>query len=218
MKEKMKALVTAGSRGIGKGIADSLTSIGCDVTATSSRELDTSNTEQIESFLLDHDPIDVLVLNTGGPPSKPFEDITKEDCDRYHNQLFYGFLKIIQEAKINDGGYIFLVTSFNIKEPDTKLMLSNAYRIAFVSVFKCLSKILGERGITCINIAPGPIKTDRLTSLCKDIPALEEKIPIKRVGDVREIGDFVSSIIEKDIKFLTGVTINFDGGKSNYVL
>ena len=213
-----KALVTAGSRGIGKGITDSLVSIGCDVKATSSEELNTSNIEQIESFLNDQDPIDILVLNTGGPPSKPFDEITKEDCDLYHNQLFYGFLKIIQEAQINDNGYIFLITSYNIKEPDTKLMLSNANRIAFVSVFKCLSKILGDRGITCINIAPGPIYTDRLKTLCKDIPKLEDRIPVKRVGTTKEIGDFISSIVDKDIKYLTGVTINFDGGKSNYVL
>lgn len=213
-----RALVTAGSRGIGKGIADSLSSIGCEVTATSSEQLDTSDLDQIESFISKQDPIDVLVLNTGGPPSQPFEKITKEDCDKYHNQLFYGFLKIIQETKINDNGYIFLITSYNIKEPDPKLMLSNAYRIAFVSVFKCLSKILGERGITCINIAPGPIQTDRLTELCKDISGLEERIPVKRVGTTKEIGDFVSSIVEKEINYLTGVTINFDGGKSNYVL
>lgn len=213
-----KALVTAGSRGIGKGIADSLSSIGCEVTATSSEQLNTSDLDQIESFISKQDPIDVLVLNTGGPPSQPFEKITKEDCDKYHNQLFYGFLKIIQETKINDNGYIFLITSYNIKEPDPKLMLSNAYRIAFVSVFKCLSKILGERGITCINIAPGPIQTDRLTELCKDISGLEERIPVKRVGTTKEIGDFVSSIVEKEINYLTGVTINFDGGKSNYVL
>lgn len=213
-----RALVTAGSRGIGKGIADSLSSIGCEVTATSSEQLNTSDLDQIESFISKQDPIDVLVLNTGGPPSQPFEKITKEDCDKYHNQLFYGFLKIIQETKINDNGYIFLITSYNIKEPDPKLMLSNAYRIAFVSVFKCLSKILGERGITCINIAPGPIQTDRLTELCKDISGLEERIPVKRVGTTKEIGDFVSSIVEKEINYLTGVTINFDGGKSNYVL
>ena len=213
-----RALVTAGSRGIGKGIADSLSSIGCEVTATSSEQLNTSDLDQIESFISKQDPIDVLVLNTGGPPSQSFEKITKEDCDKYHNQLFYGFLKIIQETKINDNGYIFLITSYNIKEPDPKLMLSNAYRIAFVSVFKCLSKILGERGITCINIAPGPIQTDRLTELCKDISGLEERIPVKRVGTTKEIGDFVSSIVEKEINYLTGVTINFDGGKSNYVL
>ena len=136
-----RALVTAGSRGIGKGIADSLSSIGCEVTATSSKQLNTSDLDQIESFISKQDPIDVLVLNTGGPPSQPFEKITKDDCDQYHNQLFYGFLKIIQEIKINDNGYIFLITSYNIKEPDPKLMLSNAYRLAFVSVFKCLSKI-----------------------------------------------------------------------------
>ena len=213
-----KALVTAGSRGIGKGISDSLRSIGVDVTSTSSKELDTSDISQIDSFIKKQEPVDILVLNTGGPPAKSFYDITQKDCETYHNQLFYGFLKMVQEIQIKNNGYIFLVSSYNIKEPDSKLMLSNAYRIAFVSVLKCLSKILGERGITCINIAPGPVKTDRLLDLCKDMQALENKIPVKRVGEVKEIGDFVASIVDKNIKYLTGVTINFDGGKSNYVL
>ena len=220
-----KAIVLAGSRGIGKGIADSLESLNkglkwpkMDIVRTSSKELDTSNIASVDSFISKNPEADILILNTGGPPSQKFADITKEDCDKYHNQLFYSFLKILQEIKINDGGYIFLISSYNIKEPDGKLMLSNAYRIAFTSVLKCLSKDLAKQNITTVNIAPGPIDTDRIRGLCKDIPALEQRLPMGRLGQVEEIGDFVKSIVDNNIKYLTGVTINFDGGKSNSLL
>jgi 3-oxoacyl-[acyl-carrier protein] reductase len=82
-------------------------------------------------------------------------------------------------------------------------------------VLKCLSKEFAKRNITTINIAPGPIDTDRIRGLCSDIPALEQKLPLGRLGQVEEIGNFVKSIVENNIKYLTGVTINFDGGKSN---
>ena len=147
-----KAIVLAGSRGIGKGIANSLETLDINVIKTSTKELDTSNLDSVDKFISNNPSTDILVLNTGGPPSQKFEDITKEDCDKYHNQLFYSFLKIIQKIKVNKGGYIFLVSSYNIKEPDGKLLLSNAYRIAFVSVLKCLSKELAKQNITTIHI------------------------------------------------------------------
>jgi 3-oxoacyl-[acyl-carrier protein] reductase len=214
-----KAVVLAGSRGIGKGIADRLSDLDfLDVAGLSSKDLDTSNMEDVERFISQNKSLDILVLNTGGPPSKDFKDITQEDCTRYHNQLFYGFFKILQEVKINDGGFIFLVSSYNIKEPNSKLILSNAYRIAFTSVLKSISRELASRNVTTINIAPGPIDTDRIRNLVDDIPSLENRLPMGRLGRVEEIGNFVKSIVENDIKYLTGVTINFDGAKSSYLL
>ena len=212
-----KAIVLAGSRGIGSGIADSLEELNLDVVRTSTSDLDTSDISQVDNFIDREKSTDILVLNTGGPPAQKFEDITRNDCDTYHNQLFYSFFNILQNLKINDGGYIFLVSSFNIKEPSGKLLLSNAYRLAFTSVLKCLSKEFVKRNITTINIAPGPIDTDRIRGLVSDVSELERKLPMGRLGKPKEIGDFVKSIIENEIKYLTGVTINFDGGKSNSI-
>lgn len=213
-----KATVLAGSRGIGAGISNSLKSLGFDVTATSSNDLDTSDIDSVLKFVEDQGEIDILVLNTGGPPAKKFFDIQISEWDKYYRQLFLGFCLMLQKSKIRDNGYVFLVSSFNIKEPNPDLVLSNSFRIAFVSVLKSVSKILAPRGISCINIAPGPIKTDRLNSLVEDMEAFEKSLPMKRAAEPEEIGRFVSSIVENDISYLSGVTINFDGAASNYVL
>lgn len=213
----MKAIVIGGSRGIGKAIADSLGSIGCDVIATSKKELDTSNLDNVKEFIKNQKTTDVLVLNTGGPPAKEFFSVTTEDWQKYHNQLFLGFCLILQNLKINDGGYVFVITSSVIKEPNPKLVISSAYRSAFANVFKILSKRFAARNISCINIAPGPINTDRSRELIENIEEYAKSLPMKRLGNPKEIGNFVKAIVENDIKYLSGVVVNFDGAISNYV-
>ena len=183
-----KAIVLGGSRGIGKAISDSLKSIEIDVFAASKSDIDTSNLDSVKKFLEKHNETDILILNTGGPVPKPFSTITEEDWNKYHNQLFVGFCTILQNIKINHNGYIFLISSNVIKEPNAKLIISSAYRAAFSEVFKILSKEYAQKNISCINIAPGPINTDRTQEL-----------------------------IENNVKYLTGVTINFDGANSNYI-
>jgi 3-oxoacyl-[acyl-carrier protein] reductase len=212
-----KAIVIGGSRGMGKAISSSLSSIGYDVIATSKKELDTSNLNSVKDFVQNHNETDVLVLNTGGPPAKEFFLVTEEEWIKYHNQLFLGFCILLQKIKINEGGYVFLITSSVIKEPNPKLVISSAYRSAFASVFKILSKSFAEKNISCINIAPGLINTDRTKELIDDIEEYQKSLPMKRLGEPKEIGDFVRAIIENKIKYLSGVVINFDGAASNYI-
>ena len=78
-----KAIVIGGSRGIGKAIADSLSSINYDVTATSKNELDTSNLQSVKKFVENHKNTDILVLNTGGPPAKEFFSVSEEEWQKY---------------------------------------------------------------------------------------------------------------------------------------
>ena len=211
------AIVLGGSRGIGKAISDSLKTIKIDVFAASKNDIDTSNLSSVKKFLEVHNKIDILVLNTGGPEPKSFSTITEEDWNKYHNQLFLGFCTILQKIKVNDGGYIFLISSNVIKEPNSKLIISSAYRAAFSEVFKVLSKEYAQKNISCINIAPGPINTDRTKELIKNIKEFEKTLPMKRLGEPKEIGNFVKSIVENNIKYLSGVTINFDGANSNCI-
>ena len=121
----------------------------------------------------------------------------------------------MQQISINDNGYIFVITSNVIKEPSSKLIISSAYRAAFASVFKILSKEFAKRQISCINIAPGPINTDRTKELIDNVEEFVDTLPMKRLGNPEEIGNFVKSIIENNIKYLSGTTINFDGANSN---
>lgn len=212
-----KAIVLGGSRGIGKAISEALDSIGMDIVAASKNDIDTSSLDSVRSFVNDHDQTDILVLNTGGPAPKKFLEITEEEWKKYHNQLFLGFCTILQNIKINDGGYIFLISSSVIKEPNPKLIVSSAYRAAFSEIFKVLSKEYAQNQISCINIAPGPINTDRTKELVGNVEEFKKTLPMKRLGEPEEIGNFVKSIVENKIKYLSGVTINIDGANSNYV-
>ena len=212
-----KAIVLGGSRGIGKAISNSLKKLDLEVLSASSADIDTSDLESVNKFSEKNDVTDILVLNTGGPPIIEFKKITNEDWNKYHNQLFVGFCTLLQKITINDGGYVFVITSNVIKEPNAKLIISSAYRAAFSSVFKILSKEFATRDITMINIAPGPINTDRTKELVSNVGEYADSLPMKRLGEPQEIGNFVASIIEKEIKYLSGAVINFDGSNSNFI-
>ena len=212
-----KAIILGGSRGIGKAISDSLKKLDLEVLSASSTDIDTSDLESVNKFAEKNDVTDILVLNTGGPPIIEFGKITNEDWNKYHNQLFVGFCMLLQKIKVNDGGYIFAITSNVIKEPNAKLIISSAYRAAFSSVFKILSKDFASRNISMINIAPGPINTDRTKELVDNVGEYADSLPMQRLGEPEEIGNFVSSIVEKEIKYLSGAVINFDGSNSNFI-
>jgi 3-oxoacyl-[acyl-carrier protein] reductase len=212
-----KAIVIGGSRGMGKAISDALNSLGFDVIATSKKELDTSDLNNVKDFAQNHNETDVLILNTGGPPAKEFSSVTEEEWQKYHNQLFLGFCILLQKIKINEGGYIFLISSSVIKEPNPKLVISSAYRSAFASVFKILSKSFAKNNVSLINIAPGPINTDRTREVIDNVEEYKKTLPMNRLGEPKEIGDFVKAIIENKIKYLSGVVINFDGAASSFV-
>ena len=218
----MKAIILAGTRGIGKSVADNLSGFCEEIISPGKSEVDTSDLSSVKTFATKHPGADILILNTGGPPAMPFKDITEEVWLKYFNQLFLSFMILLKEIKINSGGYIFLISSFNIKEPADNLILSNSLRLASWSVLKSLSKRDLKEDITYINIAPGPTETDRLRDLAskdgKSLLDVAESLPTKRISSPDEIGRFVRSLVEQRIKAVNGVSINFDMGLSNSVL
>ena len=211
------ALVLGSSRGVGAAIAEELKKAGIDAPIISSKEIDTSSPASVEAFIKEHPSTDVLVLNTGGPPKKDFYEITTEEWQKYHQQLFLSFVTLLQKIDVRDGGYIFLINSHLISEPKENMILSQSYRIAAWAMLKALSKTFAARQVSCINIALGPVLTDRLKNLTSDLGALEAKLPMKRAGKPEEVGKFVRSIVENDIKYLSGVNIIFDGGMSSSI-
>ena len=212
------ALIIGSSKGIGKSIKKKLSELRIKIIAPPRKELDTSNLDNVKKFIKNLNSIDYLILNTGGPPAKEFFSITENDWHKYHIQLFLSFALILQKIKLKNNGYIFLISSHTIKNPEDNLVLSNSYRVAISSVLKTVSKIYSKRKITCINIAPGPIKTNRLKKLVKNMKDFEKKLPLARAGSPDEIALFVQSIIRLEIKYLNGVIINFDGGLSKNLI
>lgn len=212
------ALVLGSSRGVGKAIAEEFRKVGIDTPTVSSKDIDTADQASVLAFAQKHPSTDVLVFNTGGPPKKDFYEITSEEWQKYHQQLFVSFVTLLQMVKVRDGGYIFLISSHLISEPKENMTLSVAYRLASWSVLKALSKHFAARNVSILNIALGPVLTDRLKNLTADIPALEGKLPMKRAGKPEEVGRFIRSIVDGDIKYLTGVSITFDGGLSSAIL
>jgi len=218
MENQRHAIVLGSSRGVGEAIARGLREAGIVAPTFSRGDIDTSSPESVESFARRHPSTDVLVLNTGGPPKMDFHEINATDFEKFHQQLFLGFATLLQRITVRDGGYIFLVSSHLIAEPSEKMILSASYRVASWAMIKALSKSLAHRQISTINLALGPILTDRLIKLNPDLEKLQSSLPLKRAGSPDEVGKFVRSIVENDIKYLTGVSVTFDGGLSNHLL
>ena len=210
----MRALVIGSSKGIGKSISQKLKELKFKIISPSRKDLDTSKISSVKKFIKNNNQFDILILNTGGPPPMNFFDIEEKMWSKYYNQLFLSFVIMLQIIKVNKNGYVFLISSHTIKNPENKLILSNSFRVAFSSILKTYSKIQSKNKISCINIAPGPIKTKRLTDLVKDIKIFEKNLPLGYAANPDEIGLFVKLIIENKIKYLNGITINFDGGLS----
>lgn len=211
------AIVIGGSKGIGRAIADALRADGCGVLATSRADIDTSSRASVRGFVerRGRGGTDVLVLNTGGPPPKEFGEVGEDEWDRYHDQLFTGFCSLLRGVRVRRGGYIFAITSSVVREPSPRLVVSGAYRAAFSSVFKVLSASYARDGISCVNIAPGPTNTGRMRELVEDIDAFAAGLPMGRLGEPREIGSLVASIVRNRIKYLSGEIINMDGAASS---
>jgi len=212
-----KIIILGGSKGLGKSINDKFKNDKTfNVNSFSSKDFNSSSIDSTNQFLKVHKYTDILVLNTGGPPPIPFKDIKVEDWEKYHKQLFLNFAIILQKLKISKGGYIFLISSGHIKEPTENLILSSVYRVSLASLLKSYSKIYSNEKISTINIMPLAFKTNRIKRLLgKELNNFEKNLPFKKFGNPNEIGDFIYFIVKMNIKYLNGVSINFDGGLSN---
>lgn len=240
MTDKKIALVTGGSRGIGKACALELAKAGCDVVITYAGNVDAANQtveelkalgsnseaykfdvsnqaevdESIAKIIEKYGRIDVLLNNAG---------ITRDD-------LFIRMGEDKWNAVINTN----LNSAFYVSKPVVKLMMKqrsgsivnmssviglygnpgqanySAAKAGLIGFTKSLAKELGSRGIRVNAIAPGFIETD----MTKDLGNVDEYmklIPLKRLGQVEDIAKAVK-FLALDTDYITGQALQVDGG------
>jgi 3-oxoacyl-[acyl-carrier protein] reductase len=230
------------SKGLGRGVAGALAREGAKVAiASRSRERLDATVEELEgevtAFVADAGdleglgelvmeveadlgPIDILVANTGGPPSGTALGNSIEEWEDAYRSLVLG-LRVLVEA-VHPGmrergwGRIVNIGSSSTVEPIPSLTLSNANRLAAIGFLKTLSREVAADGITINTIATGKFATDRLAenagSMEKAEQAARETVPAARLGTPEEYGDLVAFLASDRAAYVTGTTISIDGG------
>jgi 3-oxoacyl-[acyl-carrier protein] reductase len=233
------ALVTAGSRGIGRAIAAELAAEGCRVAISSrtpadaaaelgvagfahdSRDLDAvpSLLERVASEL--RGPVEILVVNTGGPP--PGDDplgFSREQWEEAHRELVLHPLALAEAAlpsmRSRGWGRIVNVASTSVREPIPHLMLSNAHRSATLAAWKTLAREVAADGVTINSVLPGRIATSRLADASGSLEAAAataaEEVPARRLGTPEEMAAAAAFLCSARASYVTGVALLVDGG------
>jgi 3-oxoacyl-[acyl-carrier protein] reductase len=236
------ALVMGASRGIGRGIARALAREGARVAiASRSRErldeaaaeigeattpfvADASDTERLAALPGEVEaalgPVEILVLNTGGPPFGGALDHELDEWEQAYRSLVLAPRAlagaVVPGMRERKWGRIVNVGSMSTREPIAGLNLSNAHRMAAVGFLKTLATEVAGDGITVNTVATGRFATERLADHTGSLAAAEEaartQVPAGRLGDPEEYGDLVAFLCSERAGYLTGTVIPLDGG------
>ena len=244
-----RALVLGASKGLGFGIAKGLADEGAKV-AIASRSLETAATaaakigakafacdtgklDQVEALhaavTKDLGGVDVLVLNSGGPPPGGAQGVSSAQWRSSFEAMFVGLVRLADLALPGmierKWGRIISVISSGVIEPIPNLAISNAIRPALVGWGKSLANEVARHGITVNAVAPGRIATDRLTQLDKanaekqgksvaEIEAAAKaRIPAGRYGTVEDYASVAVFLASEAASYVTGSILRADGGQ-----
>ncbi len=252
------AIVTASSKGLGKAIAHKLAFEGAKVVICA-RNVDTLNstkneiekeggivhavpidltksqhitkliTETVNTF----GKIDILVTNSGGPPSGDFLDFSLEDWIEAIKLILLSAINLCKEVipiMKTKGGKIVLLTSVAVKQPIDGLILSNVTRGGVAGLAKSLANEFGKYNILVNMVLPGYTYTERVRKLT-DVLAKKREVTaqeiiqewesqgvIGRIASPEEIADVVIFLTSDRANYLTGTSIQVDGGYSKSLL
>jgi len=245
-------LVMGASQGIGRAAAASLAREGARVAVASrspdriedaAAALSAETGSEVRPFTADTDapdtlpalvasvredmgPVEMLVVNTGGPPVGDPLSFSREQWESAYRSLVLAPMALIEavvpDMRARGWGRIVNVTSTSVREPIPGLMLSNAHRPAAVGAFKTLSRELGKDGILLNSVGPGSIATERIASM-SGVPLSELRaqpqpdIPLGRLGEPHELGDVIAFLCSERASYVTGVSLMVDGGRSRSV-
>lgn len=162
-------------------------------------------------------PIDILVVNSGGPPSGGTADMTPDDYQQALTATTVASIAMcttaLDDMVAQGWGRIVGITSMTVRQPSNRLVLSNVARAGLTAYFKTLSEDVAAKGITVNTVQPGSHETDRLRSLWRgDMGAAAAGVPAGVVGDANDFGKIVAFVCSDAAKFMTGAAIPVDGG------
>lgn len=247
------AIVAASSQGLGKAIATQLVREGAHVMITSRNEAklkevqaeleslnagkvsyivtDITNPEHIknlvEQTIEEFGQLDILVNNTGGPPSGKFESFTDEDWTKAFELTLLSYIRLTRQALPylkKNGGRIINIASSSIRQPIPDLILSNTFRLGVVGLSKSLASELADDHILVNTVAPGRIATERVAYLDETkagklnqpietvVEGAKQMIPLKRYGTPEEFANVVTFLVSEASTYVTGSAILVDGG------
>jgi 3-oxoacyl-[acyl-carrier protein] reductase len=241
--ERRVALVMGASRGLGRAVAAALAREGARVAVSSrSAERLVEAVAEIGSgasaFVadtsdLDHlaelpgevaaalGPVDILVLNTGGPPPGGALDHEVPEWENAYRSLVLAPRvltgAVVPGMRERGWGRIVNVGSTTTREPNPVLNLSNSHRMATVGFLKTLSREVAGDGITVNTVATGRFATERLAELAgKPLEEVEKaagaEVPAGRLGRPDEYGDLVAFLCSDRAAYITGAVVPIDGG------
>lgn len=248
------ALVAASSQGLGRAIAEELAAEGAAIVMCARGEArlraaaqevaaatgvkvvpvtaDVSRTGDVrrlaETALGSFGHVDIIVTNSGGPPSGTFESASPEAWQAAIDTVLTSAVELIRALlpgmKQRRFGRILNVTSITVKQPVDNLILSSAVRAAVTGMARTLANEVAPHGITVNNLLPGYTRTERLTELAEasagrdgTAPAaffarIEREIPAKRLGEPRELAALAAFLASERAGYITGQSIAVDGG------
>ncbi|MHA3788392.1 SDR family oxidoreductase [Flavobacterium hauense] len=235
------ALVTGGSRGIGAGIVRRLAEDGADVAFTyvSGKEqadalvkeiealgrkavaiqADSRNAEavaaSVETTVATLGKLDILVNNAGVGSFGPLDTYKLEDYDKTFDINVKAVFVAIQAAvkHMVSGSRIITIGSTNAtRMPFEGGSVYAASKAAVQGMTMALSRDLGPLGITINNLQPGPVNTDLNPENGEFADFLRTQLPVGRYAQTSEIAAFVSFLAGPEAGYITGASLNIDGG------
>lgn len=171
--------------------------------------------------------LDVLVTNAGGPPAKPFGDLTDDLWEAAFQLTLMSAVRLIRSALPHlaaRGGSVVNVESYVVKQPDPVMVLSDTFRVGVVALAKALARECAGQGVRLNTVGPGLIWTQRqidLTRLQAEREGISfdeakqrrtDGVPMKRFGGPDDMGNVIAFLASPAAGYITGQTLLVDGG------
>jgi 3-oxoacyl-[acyl-carrier protein] reductase len=168
--------------------------------------------------------IDILVANAGGPPRGDFDEMSDEQWLQAFELSLLSVVRLIRAVlpsmRTRRWGRIITVQSSSVKQPIPGLLLSNAVRPGVAGLVKTLAADLGKDNILVNTVCPGRIMTDRFLSGHKQmgktveeyLAVTSKEVPLARIGTPEEFANMVVFLASERASYVTGITVQVDGG------